>query len=112
MPFVSCSVLRRGGSLALAPKKSVALQARRWLSPDVAPILGESGAGVTALLAGLVPPTVVPMPLVSQVVGKAEGAPSKVAAQPAMEVIPLPTSERAELLTAPVSSTAEGGTAG
>ena len=53
-----------GTSLALAPKKSVALQARRGPSPDVAPISDKRGAGVTALLADQAPPIVVPMPSV------------------------------------------------
>ena len=89
--------VRWGTSLALAHKKTIALRARRGPPPDVAPVLGESGAGVTASSAGLAPFTVVPMPSVSQVVDEAEGAPLEAAAQPATKVILLPTSERAGL---------------
>ena len=56
MPFNSCKVLTQGHSLALAPKKSVALQAGWALSPDVAPILGRSGADVAASSADQAPP--------------------------------------------------------
>ena len=89
-----CSIerwVRQGTSIALVPKKTVALQARRGPPPDVAPILGESGAGVTASLAGLAPPVVVFMPSVGQAIGKAEEVPLEVAAQSATEVMPLPT---------------------
>ena len=94
-----CSVgrrVRQGTSIALAPKKTIALQARRGSPPDVAPISGKSGAGVTASSAGLVPPTVVPVPSVGQTVIGAEGTPSEVTEKPTTEVIPLPTSERTE----------------
>ena len=50
--------------MVLAPKKSVALQAERVSSPDVASVLGRSGADVAASSAGQAPPAVVPMPLV------------------------------------------------
>ena len=100
--------VRWGTSLALAPKKSVAIQARRGPSPDVAPVSGESGAGVVASSTGQASPAVVPVPSVGQVVGKAEGVPSEVDEQPAMEAIPLPTSERAELPAALVVSTTVG----
>ena len=73
----------------LAPKKTIALQAR-WGPPnDVAPVLGESEADTTALSAGLALPAVV-------------------FAQPAMEVISLPTSKQAELLATLVASTMTG----
>ena len=106
-----CSIGRRvrwGTSIALAPKKNFTLQARLGPPPDVAPILGESRASVIALSAGLASPAVVPMPSVGRVVDEAKGAPSEVAAHLAMEVNPLPTSERAELSAAPVLSTMAG----
>ena len=108
-----CSVgrrVRRGTSIALAAKKTIALQARRGPPPDVAPILGESGASVIASLTSLAPPTVVLVPSVGQAVGKAEAAPSEVAAQPVMEVMPLPMSGRAELSSAPIVLTMAGAT--
>ena len=92
----------------LVPKKSVALQARRGLPPDVAPILGEIGAGVTASSAGLAPLAVAPMPSVGQAVGEAEGAPLEVVEQLATEAISLPTSERTELPATLVASTTVG----
>ena len=55
---------------------------------------------------GQAPPTVVLMPSVGQAVGKAKGAPSEVATQPATEVMSMPTSERAELSATPID---EGG---
>ena len=106
-----CSVgrwVRWGTSIAQVPKKTVALQARRGPPPDVALILGESGVGITASLAGLAPPAVVPMSSMGQAIGEAEEAPSEVTAQPVMEVMPLPTSGRAELSAAPVASTMVG----
>ena len=77
--------------MALAPKKSVTIQAGRRLLPGVAPILRESGAGVTASSAGQAPPVVVPVPSSGHADAGAEGAPSKVSEQSAMEVILLPT---------------------
>ena len=47
--------------------------------------------------AGQAPPVVVPMPLVGQAIIEAKEAPLEVAAQPAMEVMPLPMPGRAEL---------------
>ena len=83
--------------MVLVPKKSVTLQAERVSSPDVAPISGRIGADLAASSASQAPPVVVPMPLAGQVDTGAEGAPSEVAEQLAMEVIPLLTSERAKL---------------
>ncbi|XP_066341641.1 uncharacterized protein [Miscanthus floridulus] len=56
--------LRRGHSLGLAPKKSLALQAGWTTLPDVAPISGRSGADAVASLADPAAPVVVPAPLV------------------------------------------------
>ena len=96
MPFNSCRVLRRGRSLALAPNKSVALQAGWAPSPDVAPVLGRSRAIVVASLAGQAPPVVAPVPSASQADVRAEEASSRVTEHMAVEVIPPPTSERTE----------------
>jgi len=93
MPFVSCSVLRWGDSLALAPKKSVALQARRRPSPDVALVLSGSGAKVTTSLAGEALLMVAPVPSVEQAGARAKGTPLEVTEQTMMEAIPLPTLE-------------------
>ena len=93
-----CRLLRQGHSLALAPKKSVALQAERVSSPDVAPILGRNGTDVAALSAGLVPPVVAPAPLAGQAGAGVEEAPSGVSEQMTVEVTPPPTLERTELL--------------
>ena len=88
--------VRWGTSLALAPKKSVALQAMRGLSPDVAPVLGESGAGIIASSADQAPPAAVLVPSAGQAVDEATDA------------ISLSTSERAELsATLVVSTTAD-----
>ena len=56
--FLSHSILRRRNLLALAPKKSIALQVRRQPSANVAPVSGGSGAGATASLADEAPLTV------------------------------------------------------
>ena len=100
--------VRWGTSLALAPKKTIALQARWGPPPNITPVLGESGADVIASSASLAPPTVVPVPSMGQAVGEAEGAPSEVATQPATEMIPLLTSKQAQLSDAPVVSTTVG----
>ena len=97
MPFNSCRVLRRGHSLALAPKKSIALQAARAPLPNVAPILGRSRADVTALSTGQAPPMVASMSSVGQADAGAEEASSGVTEHMATEVIPPPTLERTEL---------------
>ena len=102
------SVGRWGTSLALAPKKTVALQARRGPPPDVAPISGESGASVIASLASLAPPAVVPVPSVGQAINETKEVPIEVAAQPTTKVMPLPTLGRAELSVVPVASTTAG----
>ena len=75
--------------MAPATKKSVAIQARRRPSPDVALISGGSGAGVIASSASQAPPMVVPMPSVEQADVGAQGAPSEVVEQPVMATIPL-----------------------
>ena len=100
--------VKRGTSIALAPKKTVAHQARWGPPPDVAPILGKSGASIIASSAGLAPTMVVPMPSVGQAIGEAEEEPLEVAAQPATEVTPTPTLERAVLSAAPIASTTVG----
>ena len=97
MPFNSCRVLQRGRSLALAPKKNVALLAERVSSPDVAPVLGRSGADVAASSAGQAPPAVAPVPSVGQAGIRAEEAPSGVTEQTTAEVTPPPMLERTEL---------------
>ena len=50
----------------------------------------------------------VPVPSVGQMIAEAEGLPSEVTEQPAMEAIPLPTSERTELSLALMVPTAVG----
>ena len=81
--------------MALVPKKSVAIQARK-------------GPSVTASLAGQAPPVVAPEPSVGQEDTGAQGAPSEVAEQPAMAVIPLPTMGRMGLPTALMALTVVG----
>ena len=83
--------------MALAPKKSVALQAKWVPSLDVAPILGRSGADVAASLAGQAPPAVASVPSVGQAGTEAKEAPSGVTKQAMAEVTLLPTLERMEL---------------
>ena len=53
-----------GHPLGLAPKKSLAIQARRMALPGVAPVLGRSGANVGATLADPTAPVVAPVPSV------------------------------------------------
>ena len=110
MPFNSYRVLRRGRSLALAPKKSITIQARRGPSPNVAPVSCRSGADVAASSAGQAPPAVAPVPSAGQADVGAEGAPSGVTEQMAAEVIPLPTSKRTELPLALVAPSMVGAT--
>ena len=81
--------------MAVAPKKSVAIQARRGPSPNVAPVLGRSGADVAASSASQAPPAVAPMPSEDQADAGAKGAPVEFTEQPAMKAIPLPTSKQA-----------------
>jgi len=95
--FNSCRVLRRGRSLVLAPKKSVALRAERVPSPDAAPISGRSGPNAAALSTGQVSPVVAPTPSVGQPGLGAEEAPSVVAEQTTAEVTLPPTLERTNL---------------
>ena len=102
--------VRWGTSIALAPKKTVALQAKWGLFPDVVPVLSESGAGVTASLANQASPAVVLVPSVGQTDTGAEGAPSEVIEQSATEVILLPTLERMELPLALAAPTVVGAT--
>ena len=94
--FNFCRIMRRVHSLALTPKKSVALQAERVPSPDIAPVSGKSGANVAVLLAGQAPSAVAPMPLVGQAGARAEEAPSGGVEQTTTEVTPLPTLEWTE----------------
>ena len=82
--------------MVLVPKKSVALQAGRALSPDVAPILGRSGVDVAASLAGQAPPTVTPVPSSGQAGAGAEEASLGVNKHMAVEVILPPMLERTE----------------
>ena len=96
--------------MALAPKKSVALQVRQRPSADVAPISGGSGSGATASPAGEVPLAVAPVPSVGQASVGAEGAPSEVVEQPVIEAIPLLMSERMELPLTLVAPTVVGAT--
>lgn len=72
--------------MALAPKKSVALQVRRQPSADVAPVLGGSGTCATASLAGEALLKVVSTPLVGQGGTGAKGTPSEVTEQPTTKV--------------------------
>ena len=80
--------------MALAPKKSVALQVGWASSLDVAPVSGSSGADVAALSADQAPPAVAPVPSVGQAGARAEEAFLGVTEHMAAEVIPPPTSER------------------
>ena len=80
----------------LVPKKSVALQAGWAPSPDVAPILGRSGADVAASSTGQAPPAVAPVPSARQAGTGAKEASSKVAKHVAAEVILPPSSEQTE----------------
>ena len=98
-------LVRWGTPIALAPKKTLALQVRRGPPFDVAPVLGESEAGATASLVGLAPPVMVTAPSVGQAINAAEGLPSEVAAQPVMEVIPPSASEQVEPLAAAIVAT-------
>ncbi|XP_066347672.1 uncharacterized protein [Miscanthus floridulus] len=90
------SVGRQHNPLTLAPKKSVALQARRQPSAGVAPVSGGSGDSVTVSPVGQALPTVVPVPSAGRADAGAQGTPSGVAEQPA---IPLPTTRRTGLPT-------------
>ena len=104
MSFNFCRILRWGRSLALAPKKSIALQAGWVPSPDVTPISGRSRANVVASSTGQAPPAVAPVPSVGQADAEAEEAPLWVAQHMATEVITPPTLERMEpplMLVAP-----------
>lgn len=96
--------------MALAPKKSIALQVRKQPSVDVAPISGGSSAGVTTSSTDHAPPMVASVPSVGQVGARADGTPSEVTEQPAMEVILLPTMGQMELSTALVAPTMVGAT--
>ena len=72
MPFTSCRLLRRGRSLGLAPKKSLALQAGRTVVPDVTPISGRSDSDVVASLAD--PATPAPSVVAEQAASSMAGA--------------------------------------
>ena len=79
MFFVPCSVGRQWNPLALALKKSIALQLGRWPSAGVTPILDQSGASVTVSPTGQASPMVVPVPSVGWVDAGIQGPPSEVA---------------------------------
>ena len=81
MLFVPCSVGRQRNPLALAPKKSVALQARQQPLAGAVPVLGESGASATASSAGQALPTVAPVPSEGRADAAAQGASSEVVVQ-------------------------------
>ena len=68
--------MRRGHSLGLAPKKSLALQAGRTPLPDIAPILGRSDDDVAASSADPAAPvpSVVAEQAASSVVGAVQPA--------------------------------------
>ena len=104
----SCSaggLVRRGTPIALAPKKTLALQARRGPPSNIALVPGESGASATASSIGLAPPVMVPTPFVGQAIGVVEGSPSGVAPQPVTKAIPPLALEQAKLSAAPAAST-------
>ena len=96
--------------MALAPKKSIAIQVRLWSSADIAPILGGSGAGVTTSSVGQALPMVAPVPSVGQADAGARRMPSEVAEELAREVMPLLTMGRSELPTTLVVPTLAGAT--
>ena len=78
MLFVPCSVGRQRNPLALEPKKSVALQARRQPLAGAMPVSGGSGASATACSAGQVLPTVAPVPSAGRADAAAQGVSSEV----------------------------------
>jgi len=78
MLFVPCSVGRQRNPLALAPKKSVALQARQQPLAGAVPVLGESGASATASSARQALPTVAPVPSAGRADAAAQGVSSEV----------------------------------
>ena len=81
MLFVPCSVGRQRNPLALAPKKSVALQARQQPLAGAVPVSGESGASATASSAGQALPMVAPVPSAGRADATAQGASSEVVVQ-------------------------------
>ena len=108
MLFVPCSVGRQRNPLALAPKKSVALQARRQPLAGAMPVSGGSGASAIASSAGQALPTVAPVPSAGWAYAGVQGAPSEATEQPTMAAIPLPTTGRMGLPTALVAPTVAG----
>ena len=108
MLFVPCSVDRQPNPLALAPKKSIALQSRQRPLASVAPISGGSGSSMTASSAGRMPSTVAPMPSVGWVDMGAQGAPLEAADHSVMAAIPLLMAGRMELPTVLVAPTVMG----
>ena len=94
--------------MALGPKKSVIIQARRRPSVDITPVLGKSGANVTASLVDQAPPMVAPVPSVGQAGMGARRMPSEVAKELVTEEVPLPTTGRSKLPTALVVPTPAG----
>ena len=107
MLFVPCSVGRQRNPLALASKKSIALQLRRQPSSGVAPISGGSGASVTVSSASEALPTVAPMTLAGWA-DAAQGAPLEVVEQLVIAEILLPTVGWMGLLPALMASTLAG----
>lgn len=110
MLFVSCSVGRQRNPLALVPKKSIAVQARRQSSAGIVPISDGSGASVTASPSDQALPTVAPMPSIGQTNVGAQGTPLGVMEQPVMVVIPLSTTGQTGLPIALVVPTVVGAT--
>ena len=110
MLFVPYSVGRQRNPLALAPKKSVALQLRRQSSVGAVPILGRSSASVTTSLVSQALPIMAPVPSVGRVDAGAQGAPSEVVEQPVMAAIPLSMMGWMGLPTALVAPTMVGTT--
>ena len=94
--------------MALAPKKSVAIQARRRPLANITPISGRSGASVTASLAGQASSMVAPMPSMGQADVGAQRTPSEVAKEPVRDAVPLPMMGRTELPTTLVAPTPAG----
>ena len=110
MFFIPCSVDRQWNPLALAPKKSIALQLRRQPSVGIVPISGISGASVTTSPDGQTPPTVAPVPSAGWADVGVQGAPLEVMEQLVMAAIPLPMAGWTGLPTALMALTVVGAT--
>ena len=96
--------------MALAPKKSVALQLRRQSLAGVAPVSGGSDTTVTVSLAGWTLPTMAPVPSAGRADAGAQRVPSEVVEQPVMVVILLPMMGWTELPITLVALTMAGAT--